>query len=364
VSTDGDCDGVLTADDCDDTNPASATLATDGDCDGVPTEDDCDDSDAESETVATDGDCDGVLTADDCDDTDPTTVDDMDCDGVDAEDDCDDYDAELGSIILDPDCDGVDGYIASYGGLMVTIEDQTFDMGCTDGMSDCSSNESPVHSVTLTSSFYVSQTEVTQGQYLGVTGTNPSVFDECGEDCPVENVTWHQAADFANAVSVEEGLTECYTCTGSDSDVDCEEAVGPYDCDGYRLPTEAEWEAAARCGEDTLYSGSVVADDVAWFALNSSSVTHPVGNKSSNACGLHDMSGNVWEWTGDWYGSTYYESSPDSDPEGLSSGTTRAGRGGCWAYLATSVRVSFRFGRAPSLHGSYLGFRLARSGEL
>jgi formylglycine-generating enzyme required for sulfatase activity len=361
VLTDADCDGVLTAGDCDDGDAGSGTVSTDADCDGVLTADDCDDTDAGSGTVSADADCDGVLTEDDCDDADATSVYDMDCDGVPTEDDCDDDSATLGSIVMDPDCDGVNGYLSSYGGKMVTIEAQTFNMGCTDGMSSCSSNEFPVHSVTLTSNFYVAETEVTQEQYLDVMGTNPSIFDSCGSDCPVENMTWHQAAYFANAVSTAEALTECYTCTGTALDAYCEEEVGPYDCGGYRLPTEAEWEAAARCGEDTLYAGSSVADNVAWFSTNSRSMTHPVASKSANGCGLYDMSGNVWEWTGDWYESDFYETSPDSDPAGASTGTVRSGRGGCWAYLPVQIRVPFRFGRFPTLHGSYLGFRLART---
>jgi sulfatase modifying factor 1 len=195
-------------------------------------------------------------------------------------------------------------------------------------------------------------------------GTNPSALSSCGLDCPVENVTWHQAAAFANAVSAEELLSECYTCDGAGLDTLCEEAIGPYACGGYRLPAEAEWEAAARCGEDTLYAGSIVADDVAWFSRNSTSTSHPVAAKSANACGLYDMSGNVWEWTGDWYDSNYYETSPDSDPEGPVTGTGRSGRGGCWDYMADSIRVPFRFGRSPALHGSYLGFRVARTGGI
>jgi formylglycine-generating enzyme required for sulfatase activity len=330
----------------------------------VLTADDCDDGDDFSTTVESDGDCDGVLTADDCDDEDDTTIYDMDCDGVLADEDCDDGSATLGDIVIDPDCDGTEGYLSIYGGFMVTIPDQTFDMGCTDGMSACSSNEFPVHTVTLSSTFYVSETEVTQGQYLDLMGTNPSVLSGCGLECPVENVTWHMAADFANAVSEAELLAECYTCTGSGLDTECEEAVGPYDCEGYRLPAEAEWEAAARCGEDTLYAGSDVPGEVAWFSLNSGSTSHPVAMLSANACGLYDMNGNVWEWTGDWYESDFYEVSPELDPVGASSGETRSGRGGCWGFMNNSNRVPFRFGRSPAVHGSFLGFRLARTGGL
>ena len=142
------------------------------------------------------------------------------------------------------------------------------------------------------------------------------------------------------------------------------EVAGPRPATAVFEPAEAEWEAAARCGEDTLYAGSIVADDVAWFSRNSGFSSHRVATKSANACGVYDMSGNVWEWTGDWYDSAYYETSPDSDPEGPISGVGRSGRGGCWDYMAVSIRVPFRFGRSPTLHGSYLGFRLARTGGI
>ena len=248
-----------------------------------------------------------------------------------------------------------------YGGTMILIDAQTFEMGCTAGMSSCDSAESPAHDVTLTNDFYIGETEVTQGEYYAMMGTSPSYFGGCGDDCPVEMVSWHMSAAFANAVSDSEGLEQCYTCTGSDASTDCAIAVDPYSCGGYRLPTEAEWEAAARCGEDTLYAGSTVIGDVAWYNGNSGSTTHTVATKASNACGLYDMTGNVWEWTQDWYSSSYYSSSPDTDPGGPISGVTRVDRGGSWIWNPAAARVANRAGYGPTGRVNDFGFRLLRT---
>jgi formylglycine-generating enzyme required for sulfatase activity len=252
-------------------------------------------------------------------------------------------------------------YVGAHGGTMILIDAQTFEMGCTAGMSSCGSDESPAHDVTLTNDFYIGETEVTQGEYESMMGTNPSLFTSCGSDSPVEQVSWHESAVFANAVSDSEGLEQCYTCTGSGSSTICTIAVEPYSCGGYRLPTEAEWEAAARCGEDTLYAGSTVIGDVAWYNSNSGSTTHTVATKASNACGLYDMSGNTWEWTQDWYSSSYYSSSPGTDPVGATSGTYRVYRGGSWNYTAAYARVANRAYYPPVYRYGYLGFRLVRT---
>jgi formylglycine-generating enzyme required for sulfatase activity len=257
-------------------------------------------------------------------------------------DDCDDGDEEITILVSDGACGGPLDYVADHGGTMIKIEAQTFEMGCTAGMSSCSSDESPAHDVTLTNDFYIGETEVTQGEYEGMMGTNPSWFSSCGADCPVERVSWHESAAFANAVSDSEGLEQCYTCTGSGTSTDCSIAVEPYSCGGYRLPTEAEWEAAARCGEDTLYAGSTLIGDVAWYGSNSGSTTHPVATKASNACGLYDMTGNVWEWTQDWYSSSYYSSSPGTDPVGATSGDYRVFRGGSWNIIDGDNDVVYR----------------------
>jgi formylglycine-generating enzyme required for sulfatase activity len=252
-------------------------------------------------------------------------------------------------------------YVGAHGGTMIKVDAQTFEMGCTAGMSSCVADESPAHDVTLTNDFYIGETEVTQAEYETMMGTNPSYFSSCGSDCPVEYVSWHMSAAFANAVSDSEGLEQCYTCTGSGSSTSCTIAVEPYSCGGYRLPTEAEWEAAARCGEDTLYAGSTVIGDVAWYGSNSGTTTHAVATKASNACGLYDMSANVWEWSQDWYSSSYYSSSPGTDPGGPISGDLRVIRGGAWNSTPAVARVANRNWFNPTSPNGTIGLRLLRT---
>jgi formylglycine-generating enzyme required for sulfatase activity len=252
-------------------------------------------------------------------------------------------------------------YNTSFGGTMVNVEAQTFSMGCTVGMSECYPDEAPDHEVTLSNDFYVSDTEITQGQYEDMMGTNPSTYTSCGIDCPVEKVSWHMAAAFANATSAAEGFEQCYSCTGTEHMTRCTLEVGPYECGGYRLPTEAEWEAAARCGEDLLFSGSVTLDDVGWYSANSGGVVHVVGTRYGNPCGLYDMSGNVWEWTHDKYKDTYYSVSPSIDPTGPTSTSNRVRRGGSFQIDSRYSRVSKRHFRGMTAQDSFIGFRIARS---
>jgi sulfatase modifying factor 1 len=194
---------------------------------------------------------------------------------------------------------------------------------------------------------------VTQGQWREMSG-NPSNFSSCGSSCPVENVSWLDAVGYANWRSAQEGLESCYVIDGA--------AVSwpkGLDCAGYRLPTESEWEWAARAGRSRQYSGSNDVDAVAWYSGNSGSTTHPVGQKASNGWGLYDMSGNVWEWCWDVYGE--YPTNASVDPLGASTGSDRVARGGSWYSNPAYVRVALRYGITPS--GSYdaLGLRLARS---
>lgn len=245
---------------------------------------------------------------------------------------------------------------------MIRISAGSFDMGCTSGQSNCVGDNVTVMPVTLTHDYFIGQTEVTQGEYEAVMGSNPAFFTLCSSICPVESVTWHMAAVYANAVSSSSGLTECYNCTSAGLSSSCSLAMDPYTCDGYRLPTEAEWEGAARCGEDLLFSGSNNAYDVAWYADNSDATTHPVGLLAPNACSLYDMSGNVAEWTQDLYDIFYYDGGGRTDPTGASSGTTRVYRGGYWTDRFTSeLGVIARRADVPGAFYDQVGFRLART---
>jgi sulfatase modifying factor 1 len=234
---------------------------------------------------------------------------------------------------------------------MVLVPSGTFTMGSSEGGGD----ETP-HEVTISRSFWVGKTEVTQGLYKQVRGENPSGFSSCGDSCPVEQVSWFDAVTFANKLSELEGLEACYVISG-------ESVSWPrgLSCMGYRLPTEAEWEYAAGAGQSTTYAGSNELDEVGWYGDNSGMKTHPVAQKRANAWGLYDMSGNVWEWTWDWYDSSYYQSSSNVDPVGPNGGSSRVGRGGGWGSVASYARVADRNVSAPSRRDDSLGFRLSRS---
>jgi len=194
-----------------------------------------------------------------------------------------------------------------------------------------------------------------------VMGTNPSTHSSCGTDCPVEMTDWHQAAAFANALSSAAGLTSCYSCSGSGSSVGCSPSGDPYACDGYRLPTEAEWELAARCGEGTLYAGSNSVSAVGVYGTTSPA---SVGSKQANGCGLTDMSGNIWEWTHNWIGSStsnYGALSGGTDPTGPTSGIDKAVRGGAYLHAAGVLCISYRGNRDPRTELGFIGFRVART---
>jgi formylglycine-generating enzyme required for sulfatase activity len=168
-------------------------------------------------------------------------------------------------------------------------------------------------------------------------------------------VSWQEAVEYCNKRSVKEGLTPAYS--GSGNEIRCNLSAS-----GYRLPTEAEWEWAARGGgKDPLeytYSGSNSADAVAWYDGNSGNTTHPVGAKRPNSLGLYDMSGNVWEWCWDWFGS--YSGNAQTDPTGVASGSYRVLRGGGWYFSAGSPRSADRGGGTPTNRGVDLGFRVVR----
>ncbi len=247
-------------------------------------------------------------------------------------------------------------YTTAYGSDMLVIYPGTFTM--RGGKGDPSDWVGDLD-VELTRTFWLGEHEVTQDEWAAWTtapDTTPSYFT--GGNRPVEQVSWTTAALYANALSTAEGLTACYTSTGSE--LATAYLSDPYSCPGYRLPTEAEFEYAARAGEDTEYAGSDTVGDVAWYYSNSGGSTHDVCTLESNAWGLCDMSGNVWEWTTDWYGG-YGRDAPDIDPAGPPTGWVRVNRGGSWANEAWMLRIAW-YSRADPGHGDcYLGFRLARS---
>ncbi len=211
------------------------------------------------------------------------------------------------------------------------------------------------HQVTLTHTFYLQSTEVTQTAYRALMGSNPSYFSDCGGSCPAEQVSWYDAIAYANALSESMGLRACY---GTDGTVLGGGSV--YDCEGYRLPTEAEWEYAARAGSTRARYGYL--SRVAWLWKNSGATTHPVGQLQPNAWGLYDMLGNVSEWTHDWYAEDYGNgNSTVIDPVGASSGVTRVYRGGGWGSDPAGARAAFRANVEPFWRNYTLGFRLARS---
>ncbi len=263
------------------------------------------------------------------------------------------------TVLIAEDCTG-DGRTVVGTMSFNEVCGSTFLMGCTDGQTDCGDDETE-HPVTLTGAFWVSQTEVTQAQFEDRMSYSPAAFVDCGSDCPVEQVTWDEAAAFANALSAAEGFDACYTCAGGGSAVQCEPTGDPYGCEGFRLPTEAEWESAARCGEDLLYAGSDDVNEVAWYQDNSGSTPHPVGRLTPNACGLYDMTGNVWEWAEDWYTEDYGEAHV-TDPTGAISGSFRVMRGGGWYTAPASGRVSDRNGVQEGEVSSRHGFRVVRGG--
>lgn len=232
----------------------------------------------------------------------------------------------------------------------VFVEGGSFKMGSKDGRS----NEKPIHKVII-SDFYISKYPVTQGEWSEIMENNPSCF--IGKDNPVENISWYDAVEFCNKKSLKEGLELVYSISNK-------KTICNFSRNGYRLPTEAEWEFAARGGNKSKgykYSGSDTLAEVTEFKGSNDKSTKIVGSKKENELDIYDMSGNVWEWCWDWNGS--YSSFVQTDPVGPSKGYYRVIRGGCRYYSATSCRVSDRYRYFPADGYYSLGFRLARSAK-
>jgi formylglycine-generating enzyme required for sulfatase activity len=237
---------------------------------------------------------------------------------------------------------------------LVYVAGGTFTMGCTaEQGEDCEDTEKPAHQVTV-DDFYIGKYEVTQAQWKAVTGRNPSFFK--GENLPVTNVSWDDivgtSGDYMTIYNIQyyaDGfIYKLNKLTGKQ----------------HRLPTEAEWEYAARGGADNRgykYSGSDVPAHVAWYVDNSGIKTHPVGTKSPNELDIYDMSGNVYEWCSDWYGT--YNSNAQTNPTGPETGSYRVFRSSSWNDGDRDCRVSCRLTNTPDFRGLILGFRLACSSK-
>ena len=224
---------------------------------------------------------------------------------------------------------------------MVLVEGGVFTMGCTSEQGgDCDDDKKPAHQVTV-SSFYIGKYEVTQALWKAVMGTTvqQQLDNGEGDNYPMYYVSWHETQEFINRLNAATGKQ-------------------------YRLPTEAEWEYACRGGARSAqytYSGSNTVGNVAWYDGNSGRTTHAVGSKSPNELGIYDMSGNVWEWCSDWYGD--YSKSPQTNPQGPSTGSYRVIRGGSWGSNERFVRVSYRYYGTPDGRGGGIGIRLACSSK-
>jgi formylglycine-generating enzyme required for sulfatase activity len=243
----------------------------------------------------------------------------------------------------------------------IHVEGGTFLMGSSNG----NSNESPAHEVTV-NSFIIGKYPVTQKEWYEVMGSTVTQQRDMvnklyplrgvGDNYPMYYVNWYEALEYCNKRSLTEGLSPVYRISKNFAACD-------WRANGYRLPTEAEWEYAAKGGNmDSIvfdYSGGNSADEAVWYMKNSGDAAHPVGMKKPNSLGLYDMSGNVWEWCWDRFDK--YPLDAQTNPRGAYEGSKRVIRGGCWLLPALRARSSFRCSGIPSLGNYNKGFRVARN---
>lgn len=238
--------------------------------------------------------------------------------------------------------------LSSLSILLAQVPGGSFQMGSNTGDAD----EKPVRTVSL-SAFSISTTEITQAQYRTIMNSNPS-FQKLDDNCPVEKVTWKDAITFCNRLSESVGLEPCYNLSSGACD---------FDKNGFRLPTEAEWEYACRANTGSEYNignGESALARAGWYSQNCGEKTHPVGQKTPNALGIYDMHGNVWEWTNDWYSKRSYEIDKKENPTGVSDGKERVLRGGSWLDFPKDCTSSKRRNFDPNKNYSDIGFRIVR----
>lgn len=256
----------------------------------------------------------------------------------------------------------------------VYVPGGTFTMGDTRGSGTYNLSELPTHSVTI-SPFYICKYEISQFEYTQIMGSNPSYNYGVGDNYPVYYVSWYATVKYCNLRSIEEGLTPTYSINGSTNPIEWgtvptsnnsswNAVISNWSANGYRLPTEAEWEYAARGASTTpdfLYSGSDDINSVAWYSGNNNpNGSKPIGTKAANGLGIFDMSGNVWEWCWDRAGNNYYSVSPSVNPRGPDTGSQRISRGGFWNGIS-NYRVSYRGDDYPYIIDSGTGFRVCKS---